>query len=417
MSGMYVEEEVPVPPASSELAHSAPRMSELGVPTAKDYLRHALNSLHGAQIVQTLPEVRDAVSRQNDLVQAMLRRYAPDQDRLYSEAQAPLDSSIEPADAIVDAIDAHHWRQAAVIAGECVCHLPPQETPITEDDLQHTLAWWHVRLVSLGKLQLYSQLRAELHALWTVLESLRIWDEDAQDVVPLARAAMVPFSLHVMHAQHLFLGGFQSEGTQCLCSLSTHAASMAKSDGNERDVWHRRYVRVRVLLASLLIEADQLPTAATVLSDLESALKESGLVDPAVLLMLTRLYLALGDVQSARCTLQQVKQEESASSSSLAASIATHEALLHYTVRPHEPFDFAEEMKTYEAGACDLSLTNTMALDALLRGDIVPGIQLIERLLQEHPAAVATAMKERERVVRYLVQWAGDESAWASESM
>lgn len=391
MSGMYVEEDAPVSSASSGLAHSLARMSELGVPTAQDYLKHALNSLHGAQIVQTLPEVRAAVSCQNDVVQGMLRRYAPDQDRIYSETQTPLDSSIGPADAIVDAIDAHNWRQVAVIAGECVCHLPPQETPITEEDLQHTLAWWHVRLVSLGKLQLYSQLRTELHAIWTVLESVRIWDEDAQDVVPLARASMVPFSLHVMHAQHLFLGGFQSEGTQRLCSLSTKAASMAKSDGNDRDVWHLRNIRVQVILASLLIEADQLPTAATVLTGLESALKENGLVDPRVLLMLTRLYLALGDVQSACRALHQVKRENPTPSPTLAASMATHEALLHYTVRPHEPHDFAEEMKAYEAGACDLALTNTMALDALLRGDIVPGIQLIERLLQEHPAAVATS--------------------------
>lgn len=32
-------------------------MSKLGIPTAQDYLRHAVTSLCGAQIVQPLPDV------------------------------------------------------------------------------------------------------------------------------------------------------------------------------------------------------------------------------------------------------------------------------------------------------------------------------------------------------------------------
>jgi len=319
----------------------------------------------------------------------MLQRYGPDQERAHTEMLAPVDASTSPTEKTLEAVESNHWRRVAVIAGECVGHPPAPDAPVSKADLQYTLAWWHIRMISLSKMLLFTLLRKELNALWTVLESLRIWDDEKQDVVPLVHSSIVPFSLHVMHAQQLFLGGFQREGAARLCQLIRTAEFLSESV--DKHIWHMRVIRLRILLASMLIETHQLPAAATVMADLALTLQAMITHDPSVHLMLTRLYLALGDIQHARSALDEANNKCTEPTSDMAASIATHEALFHYTIRPHEPYNFPQGTESFEASTNNQALTNTMALGALLRGDIVQSIQLLERILQEHPIVVASS--------------------------
>lgn len=321
----------------------------------------------------------------------MLQRYAPEQELPPTEMLAPADAEKRPSEQTMEAMQANHWRRVAAIAGECVSLSPDQDVSITEADIQYTLAWWHIRFISLSKMILYTQLRKELNALWTVLESVRIWDEKKEDVVPLIQTSLVPFSLHAVYAQQLFLGGFQREGTARLCQLIHMAQSLSKNDDTGQELWHRRNIRLRVLLSSLLIESYQLPAAASVVAELDVALRAKATPDLSTLLMLVRLYLAMGEIQRARITLDEAHKEHTELPPDAAAGLATHEALFHYTIRPHDPYDFPEALHTYEARANHQSLTNTMALGALLRGDIVQSIQLMERILQEHPTIVSSS--------------------------
>lgn len=319
----------------------------------------------------------------------MLQRYAPDSEHAHIEMLAPVDSSTSPMEKMLEAVQTNHWRQVAVIAGSCVSLPADQNVPVTEADLHCTLAWWHIRIISLSKMRLFTLLRKELNALWTVLETVRIWDDQKQDIVPLVHASVVPFSLHVVHAQQLFLGGFQREGTARLCRLTRMAESMSQTES--KNVWHIRAIRLRVLLASLLIETDQLPAATTVMVDLELSLRAKRIPDLSTLCMLMRLYLVMGNIQKARYILDELHRVNPEPTPDTTARIETHEALFHYMIRPHEPYDFPETVKSFEACTNNQALTNTMALSALLHGDIVQSVQLLERILQEHPTVVASS--------------------------
>ena len=252
-----------------------------------------------------------------------------------------------------------------------------------------------------------------MHALWQVLESVRVYEGD--DLRVLVDTPHVSFPMHVLRAQVL-LQNDRRRGIQLLWKHMQHA-----KEASADSIWRARYIRVALLLSSLLVEMDALPAATSLADELASGL---GSADAKLALVLCRLYLQMSDMASASRMLSRAKSAADPADAALHTAILNHETMTRFISEPHADH---EKLVVGDLKNVDQALTNTMALDAFFHGHILESIQILERLMHEHPTTFTTTralapnlltlhsmganhpQEEKQRVIRFLVQSAGDD--------
>lgn len=301
---------------------------------------------------------------QSDTLNALLARHVPSYKRTRSEALPR--GSAAPAEAAAEAIHADHWRRVAVVAAECI---QAEKGEVNEADLEHLLAWWHLRWTALWKLRLFTLVQKEMTGVWHVLDASI--DGDGQ---PLT--VQLPFALTVLYAQAYFACGQQRRGIEMLWARYAHCQRAAAHDSA---VWNGRRVRVGLLLASALAEIEAYDAAASVADALSERLPRP-LVESDALTALTlaRIYIQMGCLASA---------DELVAAASHAPKNAYdgHAALARLVREPH-----THVLDAY-ADDADQSLANAAAVDAFYRGDLDQGTAFLEKYMQAHPTTFAMA--------------------------
>lgn len=296
----------------------------------------------------------------------------PGYQRPRSEVRPAADPAATPSQNACDAVRADHWRRVAVIASACITRVG-SATP-THDDLRTLLAWWHLRLVSLWKLQLVELVHTEMDALWTALDSLLVFHEGA--LCPLSTTPLVPYPLAVLRAQDLFERGSHREAVERFWMLIQTAET-------RNGIWTRRATRVRIVLASLLAMADELPAAATVLRDVR-------IDTPYTALALARLYLRMGELEQAERLVETARERSAALPADEAFrwehALTSHVALCRFIGQPH-----VEHVRLQDSPSDDQALVTSIAVDAFHNGDTATATSVLERLMREHPTIFATS--------------------------
>lgn len=380
-------------------------------PSREEFLSNAVLSLQRHDLMSELPT--------SDTFHALLLRYLPGYKRSRNETILPPDSTIPVSDSILQAAQTDHWRRVANIVRECITRPIHHTNAPNTGDIDQLLMWWHIRFIALWKLRFMMQLREELDALWQVLESVRIIDGDL--LVPLVQTSHVPFCLHVLRAQEIFQHGERQHGVRLLWKHMQHAKQ------GQSLVWRARYIRIALMLASFLLEADEILAATSVIASLTESLDTEGDWHPTLALMLARLALRMGDMHCASAMLDRAKQVANTADPLTCDAIATHEVIAQFIHYPHAEHHVSNTMREYKAKQVDQALTNTMAFDSFLRGEVLESTQILERFMHDHPTTFATShalganlltllsvglkdvQEEKQRVVRFLVQWAGDD--------
>lgn len=349
---------------------------------------------------------------QSDTLQALVVRHAPDVTRTRNERLASQHPTLP--ERVQEAIDASQWRRVASLAAEAITTKSTQDAD--PGDVGHLLSWWHLRLVALWKLRLFALVHTEFATLWQTLEGV----QGAPDEGPLVKSSSVPFALHVFHAQALFVHGQQRAAVARLWQLLQHCA-VRKAEL----VWQMRDVRLRLLLASALIEMEAYDAAATVVDPLADPLLEHDLSSDEALhsLVLARLYLAMGCVARAEALV-------AAASQAPAHAQHNYENLVRLIRDPHTAS--IQEIYTEEDNPMAV---NTAAVRAFYHGDLDAGVAYLETYLATHPTTFATTRglagnlvtlhtmglhdgsTERQRMVRRLVQVAGDDPTCVDSRM
>ena len=373
-------------------------------PSREACIAHAVASLQRSDLMSEIPTT--------DTFQALMTRYAPGYRRSRSDTFPLTDPTLTASQLVSQAAQADHWRRIVSMTKEYILTSVRHSEAPPASDVDTLLAWWHLRLVSLWKLHFFSHLQEEMHALWQVLESVQVYE--GNDLRVLVDTPHVSFPMHVLRAQVL-LQNDRRRGVQLLWKHMQRA-----KEASADSVWRARYVRVALLLSSLLVEMDALPAATSLVDELASGL---GSTDAALALVLCRLYLQMSDMASASRMLSCAKSAADPADAALHTAILNHEAMTRFIHEPHAD----HEKLVVDKEVVDQALTNTMALDAFFHGHILESIQILERLMHEHPTTFTTTralapnlltlhsmganhpQEEKQRVVRFLVQSAGDD--------
>lgn len=278
------------------------------------------------------------------------------------------------------------------MAAVCICSPLPDTASVSTADLGHTVAWWQVRLLALIKLQFFQQMRAEFNALWTVIESLQVYGEDDATLVSLAHTSHIPYSFHILHGQALFHSGYRREGVDAMW-YALHQARYAAShaDDSSYQIWVSRYIRTGMVLASLLVEADEIPAVHSVLRAIQAFVDEVHYQDPYLYLCASRLYMQMSDMKSARNSVKKAEVSANLSDTTLAMTIRIHQALLSRFTEPHALQMFLSDESLTDTELASQSFVNTLALEHLYTGDVMHSIQPLETLLHRHPITFSTS--------------------------
>lgn len=373
-------------------------------PSREACIAHAVASLQRSDLMSEIPTT--------DTFQALMTRYAPGYRRSRSDTFPLTDPTLTASQLVSQAAQADHWRRIVSMTKEYILTSVRHSEAPPASDVDTLLAWWHLRLVSLWKLHFFSHLQEEMHALWQVLESVQVYE--GNDLRVLVDTPHVSFPMHVLRAQVL-LQNDRRRGVQLLWKHMQRA-----KEASADSMWRARYVRVALLLSSLLVEMDALPAATSLVDELASGL---GSTDAALALVLCRLYLQMSDMASASRMLSCAKSAADPADAALHTAILNHEAMTQFISEPHAD----HEKLVVDKEVVDQALTNTMALDAFFHGHILESIQILERLMHEHPTTFTATralapnlltlhsmganhpQEEKQRVVRFLVRSAGDD--------
>ena len=336
------------------------------------------------------------------------------------------DTSTSASEKVVQAAQADHWREVALVSSECITRPIHHSTLPTSSDFALLISWWHIRLVSLWKLHFFAQLHNEMESLWKVLESVQVYNEHRTQLVPLVESYHVPFALHVFHAQEKLHNGEREQGVELMWKHLQFANRKA-NETSTSNIWQTRAIRVTLLLASLLIERDEISAADTLVQSLVVKLDASNAKDPVFLLALARLFWEIGDHKQASAMLNCARSSSVSEQHDMHAALVHHCVLGEYLNQPHMEPTALSTVKDFESSHVCQSLTNTMSMEAFFQGQIGESIRILEQFLHAHPTTFATSSslasnlltlhslssndvkEEKQRVVRFLVQWAGDD--------
>ncbi|WFC94646.1 hypothetical protein MBRA1_001280 [Malassezia brasiliensis] len=324
----------------------------------------ALRALQRPDLLGTLPST--------DALLKLLARHAPQYPHTPSDQQPPAPDA--PAEDVHRAVLANHWRHVAHQAAHAI--VTEVSPSLQASDLTHVLQWWHLRLVALWKLRLFAQAHTELTDVWSVLDRILVQPGSR----PLRTTALVPFALHLLRAQDMLMHGQKRAGITALWQHLAHCEDQERTT-DDAVVWRARARRIRLLLASALVEMEALDAAAAVVDPLAETLLHGGMdeADALASLALVRIYVAMGCLARAEALAEAAR----ATQPSLGDAYTTLVRLVRDPLTdppalfPTEPLDQVK--------------ANTAAVDAFYRGDLDTGVQLLEALLHEQPSWFATA--------------------------
>ncbi|KAL9938456.1 hypothetical protein V8E36_003079 [Tilletia maclaganii] len=387
-------------------------------------------------------------------------------------------------------------RDRIISAGAPVPLPPPPTAPLPDtteqrsiepagaNDVSTVLRWWNVRLQALLRLRLCSQFRLELESLWAILKRTTIPrhvaaaapsgpsaqqqpDQDGQTAAPayvrptvryarLLDSPVVPFTLHVLRAREpIFAGDPRAALEKCHALLQRcqvmqrRFLRVAQTDGvqsgngeiergarAEAALWKDRARRLTIIIAFLLLDLEDYPTAISLLRPWVSSRPKTS-AEQTYNLLLARLFLEGGAVGSARACIDSVAASLRSSPDTQSQGHAqrqllrTSQALLAIWQNNYgEAEAIWKDSLPIEGGPAeapaDPATLSNLALTQFYQGRVEEGTSLLERVLQEEPSTATSAeavifnlitmhelrsddsLSQKRRILVHVAKWAGD---------
>ncbi|WFC99336.1 hypothetical protein MYAM1_002080 [Malassezia yamatoensis] len=328
------------------------------------------------QISVLTDTLRQQISLENtkdsDAFAPFLARHAPSYQR---DTQAlPSPSSTSWSQQTSEAIRQHKWHQVVFLTAQIITSEPDLDASLK--NLVNLLQWWHLRLVTLWKLRCYSHAHTELMHIWGILDK----------VTEAEISFAVPFGLKVLRSQSLIMNGHPRVGVASLWQELTYCDQQVKQD-TQTSLWSDRAMRIRLLLASTLVELHAYEAARHVLHPLEQTLltKPSPLElhDAVCALHICRIHISMGSMPQAQCLLACAKQAPE-------AMYVMHDRAWQFlqdqpTKHNFEDFSKGDLSKPSQLSMNNLALANLNAISAFQAGDLIAGVDWLEHGLSTDP--------------------------------
>ncbi|KAF8630143.1 hypothetical protein AX15_003096 [Amanita polypyramis BW_CC] len=302
------------------------------------------------------------------------------------------------------------WRALARMARDRLVTTNPE-------DLQMILNLWYIRLSSLARLRLFNQTSAECTNIFAVLNAIEPAD---------ARAwlfdNLLPFELEVMHARLKYWAGDHMGYLDVLyalfhkCKLKVRqakreAAALAISRGGAgisskvpggsmvaAAMWKERAARISLIIASQLMEMNDLAAATKLMEPLCEQPNEAVTMDgstqqdmpntsiPALRSAVGRMYLQGGNLHMAARHFSEVAKDPAAE-----PTMKDMNAALFACADGQWERATATLRLLLEKDAENYVAVNNMAVALLGQGKVQEGITMLENALKTSPSSVVVA--------------------------
>ncbi|KAI9301132.1 hypothetical protein BJ944DRAFT_153714, partial [Cunninghamella echinulata] len=261
----------------------------------------------------------------------------------------------------------NHWKSVARYARQKLVQTSPT-------DLETIFQLWYIRLLALYQLGLYQLASAEF--------------EKMGDFQQLQYHHCMPFEMRVLWAilpiklQHHLI---------TLERLSLLAIQCQK---NSQD--HHREIQVYMILVTQFIQINDYHSASKLLSTIFDKVSSSSTSDNGVkidlLSSLGRLYLQLGDLDSAEKMYTQIE--------SLQDTLEEKQHVLQETIKMNRAYLFigkgewtkAKEIleQVIQQNNENLVVTNNLAVCHVYLGDLSNALSLLDKMIQQNPTSAGT---------------------------
>ncbi|KAI0953947.1 hypothetical protein AcW1_006737 [Taiwanofungus camphoratus] len=267
------------------------------------------------------------------------------------------------------------WRALARMARDRIVEADPE-------DLALVLSLWYLRLSCLARLRLFNQTSAECTNLFAVLNAVepaasRQWLFDK----------ILPFELEVLYAKLKYWAGDHMGYLDALSALLKRCkakARQAKADAAGAGMWQERGARVCLIIASQLIEMNDLAAAAKLLEPL--CKQGDGPTSPYVQSAVGRVYIQGGCIGMAAKHFTAVAEDPTADSSLKAMNKALLASADGDWPRATEVLQeiLAADPENYIA-------INNLSVALLSQGKLQESIQLLEDAIKASPSTTLMA--------------------------
>ncbi|CAO3651913.1 unnamed protein product [Cunninghamella echinulata] len=300
----------------------------------------------------------------------LLERYVPPDQKPARQTtqqiqQQGLDDDNKP-DVLVTMVMNNHWKSVARYARQKLVQTPPT-------DLETIFQLWYIRLLALYQLGLYQLASAEF--------------EKMGDFQQLQYHHCMPFEMRVLWAilpiklQHHLI---------TLERLSLLAIQCQK---NSQD--HHREIQVYMILVTQFIQINDYHSASKLLSTIFDKVSSSPTSDNGVkidlLSSLGRLYLQLGDLDSAEKMYTQIESLQ---------DILKEKHVLQETIKMNKAYLFISKGEWTKAKEIleqviqqndeNLVAANNLAVCHVYLGDLPNALSLLDKMIQQNPTSAGT---------------------------
>ncbi|KAI8059752.1 hypothetical protein BDF21DRAFT_348428 [Thamnidium elegans] len=293
------------------------------------------------------------------------------------------------------------WRSIAKYARQQIVQSDPSQ-------VEDILKLWHMRLLALIKLGLCQLASAEFE---------KLGDLDRPELCDMhTNQSLVPFELRILWGTLPSYLKYPTLALERITMLAVYCKKMQLKDVDQVSLWQRREVQTYLVLATHWINIRDYSSAAATMQLILTKLPDH--ID--VLSSLGRLYLQMGDLNSANRMFDRIQETDAT-----AEAIKTNKA---FTLMAQGEWLQARDIlqQVYEYNKDNLLVMNNLAVCEVYLGNLVKSIEILETLTENNPTSAGTcetavlnmctlyelryedATEKKIEVMKQVARWAGD---------
>ncbi|KAG2234640.1 hypothetical protein INT48_003448 [Thamnidium elegans] len=320
----------------------------------------------------------------SDAFNDLLERYIPPQER--PQRHVTFDKAKGPDAMVMN----NMWRSIAKYARQQIVQSDPSQV---ED------------ILKLGLCQLASA------------EFEKLGDLDRPELCDMhTNQSLVPFELRILWGTLPSYLKYPTLALERITMLAVYCKKMQLKDVDQVSLWQRREVQTYLVLATHWINIRDYSSAAATMQLILTKLPDH--ID--VLSSLGRLYLQMGDLNSANRMFDRIQETDAT-----AEAIKTNKA---FTLMAQGEWLQARDIlqQVYEYNKDNLLVMNNLAVCEVYLGNLVKSIEILETLTENNPTSAGTcetavlnmctlyelryedATEKKIEVMKQVARWAGD---------
>lgn len=337
---------------------------------------------------------------QPDPIQEMLRKFMGDDEADHRQTMSA-DSVSQDVDGLCKLVKNECFRAAVELTGRLLmtAQQGPENIGQMTQHSSHTLQLWFCRVALLFKLRLYTVAHSELQS-FKNLDTPDVYYEYYPNIYPGRKGSMVPFGLRLLDAQLPYYLGHNKDALdklyyilsvvrQILANVENGLAEdgMPMELGTEAkksslELWANRECQVMYIIANILLSIKDYEACLNVYQEL---LKKDVNSQGALLTGIGRIFLQMGDINTAEDYFNKSEQLLPPGSKVTASKIALNKGLVALCTS-----NFLEAFQHFKSAVIqDPSnpvAVNNMAVSSLYLGKLKDALDTLEHLVHRDPS-------------------------------